>query len=211
MSNTKVVAGAACLAMILIGFGACKTKQQTGFLDLHTRILVHESDKGGGKNIKLSVVDKRRHNILLKKDSDRKIKSGRALVTKNYHPSKKLETELLNTATEAFQMQGYTTDGKGTGTYREITIFLTKLDLKLRRQNLSESDTQQFQARLRSQVKIAAVNRGMRYGQEYEFFIKKTYPTPPGKPDQEKMLNYGLTQLLYQIQQDKELTKFLTN
>lgn len=209
MLKTKVMALTGCLSILLVAAGGCKTKQQTGFLDLHTRILIHDSEKGAGKNVRLSVVDKRRNNILLKKDSSRKIKSGRALVNKDYHPSLKLDTELLTTATEAFQMQGYRTDGKGTGTFRDVTIYLTKLDLKLRRQKMTSGDLPQFQARLRAVMKVSATNRGMSYGQEYEFFIKKSYPTPPGKLDQEKMLNYGLTQVLYQIQQDPKLNQFL--
>lgn len=212
MWNSKSAAWAVCFTIILVGFGACKTKQQTGYLDLHTRILIHESNEGAGKNLVLNVVDKRRHNILLQKDSDRKIKSGRALVTKDFHPSKQLNAEIMNVATEAFQMQGYNTEGKGTGTSRELTIYITKLDLKLRRQKaLDDEQEPRFQARLRSKVKITAVNRGKSFGQEYEFFIKKNYSTPPEKLAQEKMLNYGLTQLLYQIQQDKKLNQFLTS
>jgi len=210
MLKSRIAVGSACLFLTLTALGACKsTSGKTGQLDLHTRILIHESEMGSGKNLKVTVVDKRRHETLLKKDSDRKVKSGRALVTMDYVPSENLDSLFSMTATEAFQMQGYRTDGTGTGTERELTIYLTKLDLKLRKQ-LVTGELPKIQARLRSQVKISAVNRDKRYGQEYEFFIKKTYNELPNKMDREKILNYGLTQLLYQIQKDEKLKRFLT-
>ena len=97
-------------------FGGCSNKSSgSAFLDLNTRILIHESNLGGGKNLQVSVVDKRRHNMLMKKDSDRKIKSGRALVVKDYHPSLSLDSNFQETATEAFQLQGYQRMAKAPG------------------------------------------------------------------------------------------------
>ena len=198
-------------ALILIGMaGACKTKQNNGYLDLHTRILIHESDVGAGKNLKISVVDSRRKNILIRKDTDRKIKTGRALVSKDYHPSLALDTNFKNTALEAFQMQGYETQGKGVGSERELTIYITKLDLRIRKHRNKESGESQVQARLRSKMKIQASNQGRSLRKEYEFFIKKDYPMAPAKIENEKILNYGLTQLLYQIVEDPRLNDFLT-
>lgn len=181
------------------------------FLDLNTRILIHESDQGGGKNLQISVTDKRRHNILMKKDSQRKIRSGRALVVMDYHPSLQLDTHFQQTATEAFQLQGYATDGKGTGSSRELTIYITKIDLRLRKERSGSGALPKVQARLRSKMKVAAKNRGMAYGNEYEFFIKKSYSGPPEKIETEKILNYGLTQLLHQILEDPKLAQFLTS
>ena len=203
-----------CIAMMLLlagTVGACKTQQKAGFFDIHPRILIHESDLGSGKNLNLSVVDKRRRNILLRKDSDRKIKSGRALVTRDHHPSIKLDNHFLQTAEEAFQLQGYYTDGKGSGSVREVTIYITKLELRLRRAKTEGPDGQhQIQARLRSKKKVSAKNQGMTFGKDYEFFIKKSYDTLPSKQDNEKILNYGLTQLLHQIVDDPKLNRFLT-
>lgn len=213
MSKTKALAWAGGL-LILLGTatGCNKNKlKNDAFLDINTRILIHESNLGGGKNLKVSVVDKRRRNILLKKDSERKIKSGRALVLMDYHPSLKLDTNFEQTATEAFQMQGYETDGKGTGTPRELTIYITKVDLRLRKDRNRAGTLPTIQARLRSKMKITAKNRGMAYGNDYEFFIKKSYPGTPEKADTEKILNYGLTQLLHQILEDPKLAQFLTS
>jgi len=212
MFKTKTLAWVSGLLIILGTFGACSNKKKdTAFLDLNTRILIHESTLGGGKNLKVSVMDKRRRNTLLKKDSERKIRSGRALVAKDYHPSLQLDTNFQQTATEAFQLQGYATDGKGTGTSRELTIYITKLDLRLRKERTGSGALPQVQARLRSKIKVAAKNRGMAYGNEYEFFIKKSYSGPPEKIETEKILNYGLTQLLHQILEDPRLAQFLTS
>ncbi|MEE8205425.1 MAG: hypothetical protein V3T82_00660 [Nitrospinaceae bacterium] len=60
-------------------------------------------------------------------------------------------------------------------------------------------------------MKVLAKNRGMTYGNEYEFFIKKSYPGLPEKLETEKILNYGLTQLLHQILEDPKLAQFLTS
>ena len=212
MLKTKVVVLMGCVLIFAGALGACnKNKMQNdSFLELNTRILIHESSKGSGKNLKVTVVDKRRHNILIKKDSDRKIKSGRALVTKNYHPSENLDINFQQVAEEAFQMQGYQTDGNGTGSTRELTIYITKLDLKLRKEKSKNGELPKIQARLRSKIKISAKNRGITYSGEYEFFIKKSYSSIPEKIDKEKVLNYGLTQLLYQVQEDPKLTQFLT-
>ncbi len=203
-----------CIAMMLLlagTVGACKTQQKAGFFDLHPRILIHESDLGSGKNIKIFVVDKRRRNILLRKDSDRKIKSGRALVTQDHHASVQLDNTFQKIAEEAFQLQGYHTDGKGTGSPREVTIYITKLELRLRRARTEGADGQyQIQVRLRSKMKVAAKNRSITFGKEYDFFIKKSYDTLPSKLENEKMLNYGLTQLLHQIVDDPKLNRFLT-
>jgi len=212
MFKTKTLAWVSGLLFLLGTSGACSNKKaDMAFLDLNTRILIHESDLGGGKNLKVSVMDKRRHNTLLKKDSERKIRSGRALVAKDYHPSLQLDTNFQQTATEAFQLQGYATDGKGTGTSRELTIYITKLDLRLRKERTGSGALPQVQARLRSKIKVAAKNRGMAYGNEYEFFIKKSYSGPPEKIETEKILNYGLTQLLQQILEDPRLAQFLTS
>ncbi len=212
MFKTKVLAWACCLLLLVGTAGGCSNKKaNTAFLDLNTRILIHESNLGGGKNLKVSVADKRRHNVLMKKDTDRKIRSGRALVVKNYHPSLRLDTHFEQTATEAFQMQGYETNGKGTGNARELTIYITKLDLRLRKERTSAGTLPKVQARLRSKVKVSAKNRGMVYGNEYEFFIKKSYRGPPEKIETEKILNYGLTQLLHQILEDPKLAQFLTS
>jgi len=212
MFKTKALAWAGCLLLLVGTSGGCSNKKaDTAFLDLNTRILIHESNLGGGKNLKVSVADKRRHNVLMKKDTDRKIRSGRALVVKNYHPSLRLDTHFEQTATEAFQMQGYETNGKGTGTARELTIYITKLDLRLRKERTSAGTLPKVQARLRSKVKVSAKNRGMVYGNEYEFFIKKSYQGPPEKIETEKILNYGLTQLLHQILEDPKLAQFLTS
>jgi YajG family uncharacterized lipoprotein len=212
MFKTKTLAWVSGLLVLLGTFGGCSNKKaDTAFLDLNTRILIHESDMGGGKNLKVSVMDKRRRNTLLKKDSERKIRSGRALVAKDYHPSLQLDTNFQQTATEAFQLQGYATDGKGTGTSRELTIYITKLDLRLRKERMGSGALPQVQARLRSKIKVAAKNRGMAYGNEYEFFIKKSYSGPPEKIETEKILNYGLTQLLHQILEDPRLAQFLTS
>ena len=212
MFKTKVLAWACCLLLLVGTAGGCSNKKaNTAFLDLNTRILIHESTLGGGKNLKVSVADKRRRNVLMKKDTDRKIRSGRALVVKNYHPSLRLDTHFEQTATEAFQMQGYETNGKGTGNTRELTIYITKLDLRLRKERTSAGTLPKVQARLRSKVKVSAKNRGMVYGNEYEFFIKKSYQGPPEKIETEKILNYGLTQLLHQILEDPKLAQFLTS
>ncbi len=212
MLKTKVVVLIGCVLVLAGTLGGCnKNKMQNdSFLDLNTRILIHESSQGVGKNLKVTVIDKRRHNILVKKDSDRKIKSGRALVTQDYHPSEGLDINFQQVAEEAFQMQGYQTDGKGTGSTRELNIYITKLDLKIRKEKSINGELPKVQARLRSKVKISAKNRGITYSHEYEFFIKKSYSAIPEKTDKEKVLNYGLTQLLYQIQQDPKLTQFLT-
>jgi hypothetical protein len=211
MQKTKAIVTIGCLLLLMGTFGACSNKKKdTAFLDLNTRILIHESTLGGGKNLKVSVVDKRRRPTLLKKDSERKIRSGRALVVKDYHPSLQLDTNFQQTATEAFQLQGYETDGKGTGTARELTIFITKIDLRLRKERTTGT-LPKVQARLRSKMKVSAKNRGMAYGEEYEFFIKKSYPSLPEKIETEKILNYGLTQLLHQILEDPKLAQFLTS
>jgi len=212
MQKTKAVVIIGGLLLLMGTFGGCSNKNaDKAFLDLNTRILIHESDLGGGKNLKVSVKDKRRRNVLMKKDSERKIRSGRALVVKDYHPSLKLDTNFQETATEAFQLQGYATDGKGTGTARELTIYITKLDLRLRKERTRSGDLPKVQARLRSKIKVSAKNRGMNYGNEYEFFIKKSYPGLPEKIETEQILNYGLTQLLHQILEDPKLTQFLTS
>ena len=126
MFKTKALAWTGGLLILLGTFGACNNKKApTAYLDLNTRILIHESTLGGGKNLTVSVVDKRRHLVLMKKDSYRKIRSGRALVSKDYHPSLQLDATFQEIATEAFQLQGYKTDGKGTGTSRELTIYIT--------------------------------------------------------------------------------------
>ncbi len=201
-----------CLLLLTGTLGGCSKKNaDKAFLDLHPRILVHESDLGGGKNLRVSVVDKRRRNILLKKDSERKIRSGRALVVKDYHPSLRLDNNFQETATEAFQKQGYDTEGKGTGSFRELTIYITKLDLRLRKDKTRTGTLPSIQARLRSKIKVSAKNRGMAYGNEYEFFIKNSYPTIPEKIETEKIINYGLTQLLHQVLEDPKLTQFLTS
>ncbi len=212
MFKIKTLAWAGGLLILLGTFAGCNNKKAaTAFLDLNTRILIHESTLGGGKNLKVSVMDKRRHLVLIKKESERKIRSGRALVSKDYHPSLRLDTNFEQTATEAFQMQGYETNGKGTGTARELTIYITKMDLRLRKERTGSGALPKIQARLRSKMKIAAKNRGMAYGNEYEFFIKKSYPGLPEKIETEKILNYGLTQLLHQILEDPKLAQFLTS
>jgi len=212
MQKTKATIVISCLLLLTGILGGCSNKNaDKAFLDINTRILVHESDVGGGKNLRVSVVDKRRHNILLKKDTERKIRSGRALVIKDYHPSFKLDTNFQQTATEAFQKQGYETDGKGTGSARELTIYITKLDLRFRKDKARSGNLPKVQARLRSKLKITAKNRGMAYGNEYEFFIKNSYPTVPEKVETEKILNYGLTQLLHQVMEDPKLAQFLTS
>lgn len=211
MSKIKVIILIGCLVVLIGTVGACnKTGSKSAFFELHPRILIHESNLGSGKNLKVSVVDKRRRNVLLRKESDRKIKSGRALVTRDYHPSVQLDFTFQKTAQEAFQMQGYQMDGKGTGSFREVIIYITKLDLRLRRDRKHSGDQSMFQARLRSKMKISARNQGRTYNKEYEFFIKKSYDVIPGKKDNEKILNYGLTQLLHQIMDDPKLTRFLT-
>jgi hypothetical protein len=212
MFKTKALAWAGSLLILLGTFGGCSNKKaDTAFLDLNTRILIHESNLGGGKNLTVSVMDKRRHLVLMKKDTARKIKSGRALIVKDYHPSLQLDTIFQQTATEAFQLQGYATDGKGTGTSRELTIYITKLNLRLRKEKTGSGALPQVQARLRSKVKVSAKNRGMAYGNDYEFFIKKSYSGTPEKAETEKILNYGLTQLLHQILEDPKLAQFLTS
>lgn len=212
MQKTQAIALLGGLLLFTGFFSACSIKNaDKAYLDLHTRILIHESTLGSGKNLMVAVVDKRRHNVLMKKDSDRKILSGRALVLKDYHPALKLDSLFEQTATEAFQLQGYQTDGKGTGSAREVTLYITKLDLRLRRER-SDSGTQPtVQARLRSKIKVSAKNRGMAFGNEYEFFIKKSYPGIPEKMETEKILNYGLTQLLHQVMEDPNLAQFLTS
>ena len=212
MQKTKALAWAGSLLVLLGTATGCSNKKaDTAFLDLNTRILIHESTLGGGKNLTVSVVDKRRRPTLMKKDSARKIRSGRALVVKDYHPSLRLDTNFQETATEAFQLQGYETDGKGTGTPRELTIYITKIDLRLRKERTRSGALPKIQARLRSKMKVSAKNRGMAYGNEYEFFIKKSYSGPPEKIETEKILNYGLTQLLHQILEDPKLAQFLTS
>jgi hypothetical protein len=211
MQKTKAIIVVGCLLLLTGILGGCSKKNaDKAFLDINTRILVHESNLGNGKNLKVSVVDKRRHNILVKKDTERKIKSGRALVVKDYHPSLKLDTNFQETATEAFQKQGYETDGKGTGSARELTIYITKLDLRFRKDKARSGNLPTVQARLRSKLKVTAKNRGMAYGNEYEFFIKNSYTSVPEKVETEKILNYGLTQLLHQIMEDPKLAQFLT-
>lgn len=212
MQKTKAIIIVGCLLFLTGILGGCSKKNaDKAFLDINTRILVHESDLGGGKNLKVLVVDKRRHNILLKKDTERKINSGRALVVKDYHPSLKLDFNFQETATEAFQKQGYETDGKGTGSARELTIYITKLDLRFRKDKARSGNLPTVQARLRSKLKVTAKNRGMAYGNEYEFFIKNSYTSIPEKIETEKILNYGLTQLLHQIMEDPKLAQFLTS
>ena len=212
MQNTKAIVLAGCLLLLAGTSGSCSNKNaDKAFLDINTRILIHESDLGSGKNLRVSVVDKRRHNVVMKKDTDRKIRSGRALVVNDYHPSLKLDTNFQQTATEAFQKQGYETDGKGTGSVRELTIYITKLDLRLRKDKTRSGALPTVQARLRSKIKVSAKNRGMAYGNEYEFFIKNSYPSIPEKIETEKILNYGLTQLLHQVLEDPKLTQFLTS
>lgn len=212
MFKTKALAWTGGLLILLGTFGACNNKKApTAYLDLNTRILIHESTLGGGKNLTVSVVDKRRHLVLMKKDSYRKIRSGRALVSKDYHPSLQLDATFQEIATEAFQLQGYKTDGKGTGTSRELTIYITKMDLRLRKKKAASGSLPKVQARLRSKMKVSAKNRGMSYGNEYEFFIKQSYSGTPEKVETEKILNYGLTQLLHQILDDPKLTQFLTS
>jgi len=212
MQKTRATVMIGCLLLLVGPLGGCSNKKMdTAFLDLNTRILIHESNVGSGKNLKVSVMDKRRHNVLMKKDSERKIRSGRALVSKDYHPSLQLETLFQQTATEAFQIQGFETEGKGTGTPRELTIYITKMDLRLRKERSDSGALPKVQARLRSKMKISAKNRGLIYGNEYEFFIKKSYSGTPEKVETEKILNYGLTQLLHQILEDPKLTEFLTS
>ena len=212
MQKTKATVMIGCLLLLVGTLGGCSNKKKdNAFLDLNTRILIHESNLGGGKNLNVSVMDKRRRNILMKKDSDRKIRSGRALVAKDYHPSLQLDTLFQQTASEAFQLQGYETEGKGTGTARELTIYITKMDLRLRKERSGSGALPKVQARLRSKMKISAKNRGLVYGNEYEFFIKKSYSGTPKKVETEKILNYGLTQLLHQILEDPKLTEFLTS
>jgi hypothetical protein len=147
----------------------------------------------------------------MKKDTERKIRSGRALVSRNYHPAYELDSHIEETATEAFQMQGYDTDGKGTGSVRELTIYITKLDLRLRNGKSESGKLPTVQARLRTKMKVTATNRGMVYGNEYKFLIKKSYPGVPEKIETEKILNYGLTQLLHQMLEDPKLAQFLTS
>lgn len=190
--------------------GCSKKALDNDYLEINTRILIHESELGGGKNLKVVVMDKRRHNIVMKKDSERKVKSGRALVSKNYHPAYKLDAHIQDTATEAFKMQGYDTEGKGTGSVRELKIYITKLDLRLRKVKSVPGTLPKVQARLRTKMKIAATNRGMVYGNEYKFLIKKAYTGVPEKIDTERILNYGLTQLLHQMMDDPKLAQFLT-
>ena len=157
MQKTKAIGVIGCLILISGMLGGCSNKNaDKTFLDINTRILIHESELGNGKNLKVSVVDKRRHNFLLRKDSERKIRSGRALVVMDYHPSLKLDTNLQQTATEAFQKQGYKTDGNGTGSARELTIYITKLDLRLRKDKTRSGNLPLIQARLRTKIKVAA-------------------------------------------------------
>ena len=212
MQNTKAIVLTGCLLLLAGALGGCSNKNaDKDFLDINPRILIHESDLGNGKNLRVSVVDKRRHNVVMKKDTERKIRSGRALVVKDYHPSLKLDTNFEQTATEAFQKQGYETDGKGIGSTRELTIYITKLDLRIRRDKTRSGALPTIQARLRSKIKVSAKNRGMAYGNDYEFFIKNSYPSVPEKNETEKILNYGLTQLLHQVLEDPKLTQFLTS
>jgi hypothetical protein len=212
MQKIKSVALLGGLLLLAGTSGGCSNKAlDNEYLEINTRILIHESDLGGGKNLKVSVVDKRRHNIVMKKDNERKILSGRALVSKNYHPAYKLDSHIQETATEAFQKQGYDTDGKGTGSVRELTIYITKLDLRLRKGKPDSGTLPTVQARLRTKMKVAAKNRGMAYGNEYNFLIKKSYPGVPEKIDTERILNYGLTQLLHQMMEDPKLAEFLTS
>ncbi len=210
MLKTKVVALTGCLLLLAGISGGCKKKVDSAFLELHPRILIHESHQGSGKNLKLTVVDKRRYNVLIKKDSERKIKSGRALITKDFHPAIQVDANFQQVAEEAFQMQGYQMDGKGTGSTRELSIYIIKLDLKFRKEKSMNGEMPQVQARLRSKLKVSARNRGISYGGEYEFFIKKSYSSVPEKIVKEKILNYGLTQLLYQMLDDPKLANFLT-
>ena len=212
MQITKAIILSGCLLFLAgIGGGCSKKSADNAFLDINPRILIHESELGSGKNLRVSVVDKRRHNVLLKKDTERKIRSGRALVVKNYHPSLKLDTNFQQIATDAFRMQGYDTEGKGLGSPRELTIYITKLDLRLRKNTAQTGNLPTIQARLRSKIKVSAKNRGMAYGNEYEFFIKNIYPSIPEKTETEKILNYGLTQLLHQVLVDPKLAQFLTS
>ncbi len=213
MFKTKALAGA-CGLLFLLGTAAGCNKnkiQDDTFLDLNTRILIHESNLGSGKNLEVSVVDKRRRDSIIKKDSERKIRSGRALALKDYHPSHRLDIHFEQTATEAFQMQGYETNGEGIGTPRKVTIYITKLDLRLHRERTPSATLPKIQARVRTKVKLTAKKRGRVYGNDYEFFIKKSYPGLPEKLETEKILNYGLTQLLHQILEDPKLAQFLTS
>ena len=211
MHKIKSIALLGGLLLMAGTSGGCSNKAlENDYLDINTRILIHESELGGGKNLKVSVVDKRRHNIVMKKDSERKIKSGRALVSKNYHPAYELDSHLEEIATEAFRMQGYDIEGKGSGSVRELTIYITKLDLRLRKGKSESGKLPTVQARLRTKMKVAANNRGMFYVNEYKFLIKKSYPGVPEKIDSEKILNYGLTQLLHQMIDDPKLAQFLT-
>ena len=120
MFKTKALVWAGGLLLLAGTAAGCNKNKlkNDAFLDLNTRILIHESNLGDGKNLEVSVVDKRRRNTLMKRDSERKIRSGRALVLKDYHPSLRLDTHFQQTATEAFQMQGYETNGKGAGSPR---------------------------------------------------------------------------------------------
>jgi hypothetical protein len=213
MFKTKALVWAVGLLLLAGTAAGCNKNKlkNDAFLDLNTRILIHESNLGDGKNLEVSVVDKRRRNTLMKRDSERKIRSGRALVLKDYHPSLRLDTHFQQIATEAFQMQGYETNGKGAGSPREVTIYITKLDLRLRKERTRSAALPKIQARVRTKVKVLAKNRGMTYGNEYEFFIKKSYPGLPEKLETEKILNYGLTQLLHQILEDPKLAQFLTS
>jgi len=212
MQKTKTVVMIGGLLLWAGISGGCSNKKaEVAYLDIHTRILVHESELGGGKNLMVSVVDKRRHNVVMKKESERKIRSGRALVSKDFHPSLKLDSNFQQTATEAFQKLGYDTDGKGTGSIRELTIYITKLDLRMRKERSNSGGLAKVQARLRTKMKVSAKNRGMAYGNEYEFLIKNSYPGVPEKIETEKILNYGLTQLLHQILEDPKLAQFLTS
>ena len=159
MQKIQAVVVMGCFLFLVGTFGGCSNKRaDTDYLDINTRILIHESNLGSGKNLEISVVDKRRRNALVRKDSERKIQSGRALITKDYHPSLKLDTNFQQTATEAFQLQGYETNRKGTGNPREITIYLTKLDLRLRKEKIKSGGMPKVQARLRSKIKVTAKN-----------------------------------------------------
>jgi hypothetical protein len=212
MQKTKAVVIIGCLLLWAGISGGCSNKSaEKAYLDINTRILIHESDLGGGKNLMVSVVDKRRRNVVMKKESERKIRSGRALVSKDFHPSLRLDSNFQQTATEAFQKLGYETNGKGTGSARELTIYITKLDLRLRKERSDSGGLPKVQARLRTKMKVSAKNRGMAYGNEYEFLIKNSYSGVPQKIETEKILNYGLTQLLHQILEDPKLSQFLTS
>jgi hypothetical protein len=211
MKKIKAVAILGGLLFLAGTSGGCSKKAlDNDYLEINARILIHESELGVGKNLKVSVVDKRRHNIIMKKDNERKIRSGRALISKNYHPAYELDSHIQETATEAFQKQGYDTEGKGTGSVRELTIYITKLDLRLRKVKPETGNLPAVQARLRTKMKVVANNRGMAYVNDYKFLIKKSYPGVPEKLETEKMLNYGLTQLLHQMMEDPKLTQFLT-